>query len=131
MRPTRPGRRRRRVKREPAIPLEPHLDPRVRVMVGEHPRAGRAVVGRPGEADGDASRNSEISEHERHRPGEVLAVPAPRRRSEAARARARDVRVVRIREPAVDEEPALEVDDGGVRRLRSARDALGKAREPA
>src|SRR5437660_12382576 len=105
-RATRAGRRRRRVEREPAVSLEPDLDPGVRVVVGEAP-AGPGE-GRAGEADGDASRNADVPEHERHRAGEVLAVPAPSRERKADERRRDDSRVVRIREAAAGDEPALE-----------------------
>ena len=51
---------------------EPGLDPGMRVVIGHRPRA---VVPRPArEPDGDPGRYPEVPEHQRHRPGELLAV---------------------------------------------------------
>src|SRR5207302_1905233 len=74
---------RSRVERQPAVAAEPDLDPRMCVVIGDRPRARALVVGPAREADGDARRDAEVAEHQRHRAREVLAVAALRLHDEA------------------------------------------------
>ena len=67
---------RRRVEREPPVAGEPGLDPGVRLLVGHGPDA--RLPGPRGEPDGDARRNAERPQHQRHRARVVLAVSRPR-----------------------------------------------------
>src|SRR5206468_4598763 len=77
------------------------------------------------EADGDARGDAEIPEHERHCTGEVLAVAGLRARDEVDERRhaAGLDRLLVVPETARGTEPALELDDGLVRRARTARHA--------
>ena len=58
---------RRGVEREPAVAVEPDLDPRVRVAVVDRPLLPLLVVGAAREAGGDPCGDPEVAEHERHR----------------------------------------------------------------
>ena len=104
-------------------PGEPGLDPGVRVVIGHRPRA---VLPRPArEADGDAGRNPEVAQHQRHRPGELLAVAELRPLEEVDERRRPDRarRVLVVAEPAVRAQPALDRDRRLVRATAPSRSA--------
>src|SRR5207237_8339535 len=86
-------------------------DPRMRVVIGDRPRARALVVGPAREADGDARRDAEVAEHQRHRAREVLAVAALRLHDEAdERWRSRLRWMLVVLEAAARAEPRLDAD---------------------
>ena len=98
VRAAQPAASRRRVEGKPAVVREPHLDPRVGVVVGDLPEI--VLVLPRDESRGDAGRNTEQSCHQGHRAGEVLAVPGLRIHHEADQRRQprRRPRLLRVRE---------------------------------
>ncbi len=69
---------RRRVEGEPALVLDEDLDPRVRVALAHGVEVAEAVPRAADEAGDVARGDAEGAEHDRHRGGVVLAVPALR-----------------------------------------------------
>ena len=109
--------RRRRVEGQPPVAGEPGLHPGMGFVVGDGPHAAFGVVRPAREADGDAGRDAEVPEHQRHRAREVLAVARARLRDEADECTARcGRRLVRVGEAAAATEPRLEGGRGGIRR---------------
>ena len=110
----------RRVERQPPVAVEPDLDPRVRIRVGDRPAALVLVEVSAGEARRDTGRDPEIPEHQRHRAREVLAVAATVRQEgdERRRAFAHRRRLV-VGEVSARAEPRLQRDRRGVRVPRS------------
>ena len=118
-----------RVEREPAVAVEPDLDPGVRVPVVDAPRSAVHVVGAAREAGGDAGGNPEVAQHQSHRAGEVLAVAALRAGDERDERRhaAHLRRMFVVAEASARPQPGLDRHRRRVRiRRRSARDVLGR-----
>src|SRR4029077_2959275 len=68
------GETRRGVDRHPTMAGEPHLDPRVRVVLAHYRLVEDRVVIPGRVAGGQARRDAEASQHQRLRGGELLAV---------------------------------------------------------
>ena len=94
------------------------------VQVADEPGVAVRAVRPAGKPDGDAGRNAEVAEHERHRSREVLAVAGTCLRDEADEWRRDHGRAVRVAEPARDEEPLLEARNRVVRRPGAAGDLV-------
>ena len=106
-----------RVEREPAVAVEPDLDPGVRVPIVDAPRPAVRVVGAAREAGGDPRGNPEVAEHEGHRAGEVLAVAALRAGHEPDERRHPGLLrwMLVVGEPSARPQPGLDRDGRRVR----------------